>query len=82
MSAKYNSTGSLADYISIPGQPYEPKLREHDPTGLCKHGFPTNKPCYPCQRRGDATCCLCFDFGVIVLSEGGTAECFCKLGEE
>jgi hypothetical protein len=45
----------------------------------CIHGFKLEKPCYPCQRKGDAACVFCFDFGIIVQADGSQNDCLCRL---
>ena len=79
---QYNTeSSSLGDLSSGDGGSYEPKMREHDPRGVCKHGFALPKPCFPCQRRGDAKCLFCFDFGIIVQDDGTQSDCLCQLDE-
>lgn len=83
MISNRNSTLTLGDLsTAVAGDLYESKRRECDPKGHCIHGFELHKPCIPCQRRGDALCCLCYDFGAIVMPHGETVDCFCKLGDE
>lgn len=64
-----NSFGTISNY--------DPAMRKCDPQGVCKHQRPREKPCIPCNRVADASCHACFDFGRVILPEGGSAVCKC-----